>query len=138
MCWGFDMNLSSDRDFSEIEAEMRYKIGLSEDVDFIGFGVKKILKGEMVFELQIVKLIRTNLKMERHECKLVNIQLNLFIDNTNIRTQMKCFDEWNKRDHINQIGKVIGVKGRIFEICSTSEYEYYRSMLYHGNYGSLR
>jgi hypothetical protein len=82
----FDVNLSSHRDFSEVESEIRYKIGLGEDVNFIGFGDWKILNSEMVFQHQIVKLVRTNWKMEKCECKLVDMQLNLFIGNTNIRT----------------------------------------------------
>jgi hypothetical protein len=40
----FDVNSSSDRDFSEAEAEIRYKIGLVEDVDFVGFDDRKIFK----------------------------------------------------------------------------------------------
>jgi hypothetical protein len=51
---------------------------------------------------------------------------------------MKCFEGWNKRGLINQIGKVIGVKRGIFEIGSEMKYKCYRSLFYQDNYDPIR
>jgi hypothetical protein len=112
----FSLVLDIDRCIDEVESELKYKAGMSEDVRFYGFGNRQIQKGEYLYEHPTITLKKINERAEVDECQLVDISLNEFVGNINVKTNIKCFNGWNRRGLGNHIGKVLGLKNGIFRI----------------------
>jgi hypothetical protein len=52
----FRLILINNKNIGVIEAEIKYKAGIRNDVSFYGFGNRRILKGKMVYKHQIITL----------------------------------------------------------------------------------
>jgi hypothetical protein len=101
---------------SEVEVASKFKAGLGNDVNLYSFGNRKILKGEIVYEHQVIYLKRINCKCKISECNLGDVNLNIFIGNINMPTNAKCFDGWSKNGLLNRIERVVGMKNVLFNI----------------------
>jgi hypothetical protein len=112
----FSMIFSNDREFEDVELEVRGKVGIGDDVEFTSFGDRRFQKGEYVLEHNYVQLVKSNYMMERKECNLIEMDLNLFVGKTNIRTKMVCFDGWNRKGLISHISKMMDMKSGLFDI----------------------
>jgi hypothetical protein len=75
----------------------------------------------MIFEHQTIKLMWANQRPQRIECKLVDLMLNLFIGKINVCIWIKYFNGWSKKGLNNQIGKIVGIKGGIFDLYKDAE-----------------
>jgi hypothetical protein len=91
----------------------------------------------MNYEHRIIILKKTDQRCEKEECKLVNISLNAYIGDINVRTQIKCFDGWNKRGLNNHIEKVLGLKNGIFKLYTSFYLDEFRSIMFHGTFHSI-
>jgi hypothetical protein len=76
--------------------------------------------------------------MERKECRLIELGLNLIIGKINIQTIMTCFDGWNRRGLISYIGRMMGMKKCTFDIYVDSECSPYRSIFYYNEFNSIK
>jgi hypothetical protein len=63
-----------------------------------------------------------------------NVIINAFVGNVNVRTNIKCFNGWNRRGLGNHVGKVLGLKNGIFRINTNGEIEDLRSVWNHGDF----
>jgi hypothetical protein len=134
----FDYVEDNSRDFGEIESDIKCNAGLGQDIEFTGFGQRKICKGEKIFDFDTITIMRTNSNMIRQECNLFDLTLYLRMGNLKMRTKIKCFDGWNKRGLINHIGRVVGVKNGLFQINSNSYQNDFNSIFYYGSFKKLR
>jgi hypothetical protein len=76
--------------------------------------------------------------MERRECNLVEMDLNLLVEKTNIKTKMICFDGWNTKGLISHISKMMGMKSGQFDIYFDAESNPYRSIFYYNEFISIK
>lgn len=88
----FCLVLDNDKCIGDIENDLKYRPGIGFDVSFYGFGNRKLQKGEFLYENSTITLKRTDERAEIVDCRIVDINLNGFIGDLNIRTIIKCFD----------------------------------------------
>jgi hypothetical protein len=77
----FKLKFSNDREFEEIELDVKDQAEIGDDIEFIDTGERKIQKGEFVLEHNIIKLVKINQNMRKEECKLIELNLNVSINN---------------------------------------------------------
>jgi hypothetical protein len=59
------------------------------------------------------------------------------VGDINVRTNIRCFNGWNRRGLGNHIGKVLGLKNGIFKIYTNGEVEDLRSVWFHGDFDQV-
>jgi hypothetical protein len=92
----FNLVLDNNKSIDDIEPELKYKAGLGNDVKFYDFGNRQIQKGEYVYEHPMIMLKKINERAETTDCRLVDMDLNAFIGNINVKTTIKCLNGWNR------------------------------------------
>jgi hypothetical protein len=81
--------------------------------------------------------MKINERADVDKCRLVDVEMNAFVGNVNVRTNIKCFNGWNRRGLGNHIGKVLGLKNGIFRIYLNGEVEDLRSVWYHCDFDQI-
>jgi hypothetical protein len=128
----FEMNFSNDLEFGLIETEIRDKMGFGDDVEFHDNGDRKIQKGELVHELNDIKLVKYDKNMVKKECEIILIDLELYIG------KMKCFDGCNKVGIMSHIGKMFGLNNGYIDFYTNFDLGSYRSIHYFGEMNSIK
>jgi hypothetical protein len=72
--------------------------------------------------------------MEREECKIVDLDLEVYIGKLKVHMKMKCFNGWNKTGIMSQLGKMLGLKYGYFDFYTRNEVNTFRSIFYHKNF----
>jgi hypothetical protein len=93
----FSLVLDNSMMIEDLESELKYKAGLGCDVRFYDVGNRQIQKGEYIFEHPVIWLKRINKKAETLNCQLLDVKLNAFIGDINVKATISCFNGWNKR-----------------------------------------
>jgi hypothetical protein len=123
----FNLILDNNLNIEDMESELKYKAGLGSDVKFYDVGNWQIQKGQYVFEHPIIWLKRINERAETLDCQLVNVNLNAYIGDINVKTTITCINGWNKRGLGNHVEKVLGLKKGVFRIYTNGDNESLRS-----------
>jgi hypothetical protein len=84
----FELSYSNDVEFGDVELEVKHKASIGDDIEFADYGNRKIQKGEFVLELDNIKVMKVNQGSKSEECKLVELELNLYVKKMNIRTKL--------------------------------------------------
>jgi hypothetical protein len=59
------------------------------------------------------------------------------VGNVYVRTNIICFNGWNRKGLGNHIGKVLGLKNSIFQIYTNGEIEVLMSVWFHGDFDQI-
>jgi hypothetical protein len=121
----------------KLKQYLRTKRVLEVMLVFMVLVAEKLKKGVLLYEHSTIILKKNNERTEIDICKLVNIELNAFMGDINVRTNIKCFKGWNRRGLGNHIGKVLDLKNGIFKIYTNGEVEDLRSVWFHGDFDQV-
>jgi hypothetical protein len=65
-------------EFESVESEVKNQLGFGIDVEFQDRGDRKIQKGELVHELDVINLVKNNKIMSKKECAMIDLKLEIY------------------------------------------------------------